>query len=229
MRKKPHPAWILFWLLLAAAPASARSDEPMERRVAPCAACHGEQGHSAAESYAPSIAGKPPEYLHRQLLNFRDGRRQHRVMQQMLAYLSDDYLRAMAQYYAAQSPTLAARLADMPADVLERGRRLVEQGAPARGIPACRDCHGRELLGAPPSVPGLVALAADYVGAQLGAWRSGVRQATAPDCMARIAKALDEGEIAAVAAWIASRPLPPDHLAGDVLSAPLPLDCGDLR
>lgn len=229
MRKKPHPAWTLFWLLLAAAPAAGWADDPMERRVSTCAACHGERGHSAAEAYAPSIAGKPAEYLHRQLLNFRDGRRQHRVMQQMLSYLSDDYLRVMAQYYAAQPPAMAARLTDVPVDVLEQGRRLVERGTPARGIPACGDCHGRELLGVQPSVPGLVALSADYIGAQLGAWRGGVRQATEPDCMARIAKALDEREITAVAAWIASRSLPPDHRSANVLPASLPLDCGDLR
>src|SRR5690606_34614544 len=134
-----------------------------------------EQGRSPEEAYAPSIAGKPAGYLHQQLLNFRDGRRQHQVMQGMLAYLSDDYLRQMAGYYAGQQPSLAARSRGANAALLERGRVLVEHGDFARDLPACTGCHGAELLGVEPAIPGLLALSADYLAAQLGAWREGVR------------------------------------------------------
>ncbi|HEX6997381.1 MAG TPA: c-type cytochrome [Gammaproteobacteria bacterium] len=219
---------ICFGLLLALATPPLAGMEPadMEHRVQACAACHGEEGRSAEENYAPSIAGKPAGYLHQQLRNFRDGRRQHRAMQWLLAYLSDDYLAAMAAYYARQRPAVAARQGAASPAMLERGRKLVEQGDPARGLPACVRCHGERLLGVEPAIPGLIALSADYIAAQLGAWRAGSRKAAPPDCMAAVAERLKREEIAAVAAWIASRPVPEAHAPAKALTHELPLPCG---
>lgn len=218
---------LCFSLLLAAPVLSAAATPAdMEGRVAACAACHGEEGRSPEEGYAPSIAGKPAGYLHQQLANFRDGRRQHRVMQQMLAYLGDDYLREMAAYYAVQQPALAARARGAAPATLARGRELVEHGDPERELPACRSCHGSELLGVQPAIPGLLALSSDYLSAQLGAWREGVRHAAQPDCMAAIAERLTRDEIAAVTAWIASRPVPDPHAPAESLPGELPIPCG---
>ena len=41
------------------------------------------------------------------------------------------------------------------------------------------------------SVPGLLGLPRDYLAGQLGAWKSGIRHALAPDCMAEIAERLN--------------------------------------
>jgi cytochrome c553 len=220
-----------FWprLLLAALAcptlATAAASDIAER-VQACAACHGSEGRSPEEGYAPSIAGKPEGYLHEQLRNFRDGRRQNRVMQPMLAFLADDYLREIAAYYSAQPPALRVAERGASAAVLAAGQALVENGAAARGLPACQACHGPELLGAVPAIPGLLALSPDYLAAQLGAWREGVRKATAPDCMAEIAERLTPEEIAAVTAWIASRPVPELHAPAAAAPAELPLACG---
>lgn len=198
-------------------------------RVRACAACHGDEGRSPEEGYAPSIAGKPAGYLYEQLRNFRDGRRQNRVMQPMLAVLADDYLREIAVYYSAQ--TVAPRVAERgtSAAVLARGEALVERGDAARELPACRACHGAELLGVAPSIPGLLALSPDYLAAQLGAWREGVRKAAAPDCMAAVARQLTADEISAVTAWIASRPVPALHAPAETPPDELPLACGGVR
>ena len=177
-------------------------------------------------SYAPSIAGKPAGYLHQQLANFRDGRRQHRVMQQMLAYLADDYLREMAAYYAVQQAALAARARGAQPEALTHGRTLVEQGDPGRDLPACTSCHGAALLGVEPAIPGLLALSSDYLSAQLGAWREGVRHAASPDCMASITERLTRDDIAAITAWIASRAVPRPHSPASSLPGELPMPCG---
>lgn len=228
MKRRWQLATVLAILLgLAAAPAMA-GDEMAERLKA-CAACHGESGRSAAEGYYPSIAGKPAGYLRQQLLNFRDGRREHRVMQHLLAYLSDDYLTAIAAYYNAQTPAAAAQPPVVATAVLERGSQLVERGDRERQIPACSACHGTQLQGLPPAIPSLVGLRADYLQAQLGAWRSGVRRALEPDCMAKIAHALNAEEIAAVAAWIASQPVPEKSSATTETKPTLPLDCGGVQ
>src|SRR5690606_11535514 len=123
--------------------ATAQSDDIADRLRA-CAACHGDSGRSPEEGYAPSIAGKPAGYLYEQLRNFRDGRRQNRVMQPMLAVLTDDYLEEIAAYYSTQAP--ASRVAERgtSAAMLAIGQAIVERGDPARGVPACQACHGAE-------------------------------------------------------------------------------------
>jgi cytochrome c553 len=226
MKNGNQAGWLMALLLACAGTAAAAQADPMAARVQACAACHGEEGRSAAEAYAPSIAGKPEGYLHQQLIGFRDGRRRHVVMQQMLAWLSDDYLRDMARYYATREPARAPRPPQATPAVLAQGRRLVEQGDTARKLPACAACHGENLLGAQPAIPGLLNLRAEYLQAQLGAWRSGARQALAPDCMSDIARRLSGEEIAAITAWIASRELPRDHRPATRLAQPLPVDCG---
>jgi cytochrome c553 len=216
---------LLATLAMLTPPVGAQHDG-MEDRVAACAACHGKQGRSAEEGYAPSIAGKPAGYLHEQLRNFRDGRRQNRVMQPMLAYLSDEYLGEMAAYYAAQAPARRVALRGTGEQILAVGQTLVERGDAARGLPACQGCHGTQLLGFDPAIPGLLALSPDYLGAQLGAWRGGTRSAAAPDCMAQVAKLLTPEEIAAVTAWIASRPSPEAQRPTAGASPELPIACG---
>lgn len=226
MKNRHQAAWLMALLLACAGTAGANPADPMAERVQACAGCHGEEGRSAAESYAPSIAGKPAGYLHQQLLGFRDGRRTHAVMQQMLAWLSDDYLRDMATYYGSREPAQAPRPPQATAAVLAQGRRLVEQGDAGRKLPACAACHGANLLGVQPAIPGLLNLRVEYLQAQLGAWRNGSRHAPAPDCMADIARRLSGAEIAAVTAWIASRALPKEHRPAPRREQPLPIDCG---
>lgn len=216
------------WLLLALIQPVLAADGGMQERLRACATCHGDHGVSAQEGYSPSIAGKPSGYLHQQLINFREGRRHHVVMQQLLAWMSDDYLRSVASWYSEQAAAPPRPPPRLAASAMALGRRLVETGDAARGIPACSACHGMQLLGAQPSIPGLLGLGHDYLRAQLGAWRSGVRSARAPDCMAQIAQRLDVAEIDAVTAWIASQPVPESHRPAAAPPAQLPIDCGDV-
>ena len=74
--------------------------DSMAWRVKACSACHGDQGRATPEGYFPRLAGKPADYLLRQMQNFRDGRRHHTQMGYLLAHLTDDYLREMAGYFA---------------------------------------------------------------------------------------------------------------------------------
>jgi cytochrome c553 len=228
VRSPTAEAFLLVAALFAASGARAQ-DDAMHDRVAPCATCHGESGRSHAEKYFPSIAGKPAGYLQQQMQNFRDGRRRHTIMQRMFAYLSDDYLGAMARYYAAQSFVVAEPRDIAPPETLELGRNIVERGDTARDVPACKACHGESLTGAQPSIPGLVGLPADYLQAQLGAWRSGVRKARDPDCMAQIATKLTDAELVAATAWIASRPTAASYRPADRAPAELPMRCGGVQ
>lgn len=195
--------------------------------VAACTACHGPQGRATPSGYFPRIAGKPEEYLYQQLLNFRDGRRSYPLMGHLLQHQSDAMLHGMARYFAAldlpypppEPPaSTAARLA--------RGAQLVREGDAARGIPACTQCHGAQLTGSLPAVPGLLGLSRDYLNSQLGAWRTGRRAARAPDCMAQVAKGLALEDVADLSAWLATQAVPVPAHAAAPSSARWPLPCG---
>ena len=173
-----------------------------------CAACHGREGRAASDGYYPRIAGKPAAYLLRQLRAFRDGQRRYALMSTLLAPLSDDFLREIAQHFASLDlPHAPPQPPRADAATLQRGRQLARDGDAPPDIPACRSCDGATLTGVAPDVPGLLGLPVDYLNAQLGAWRNGVRHALAPDCMAQIARRLAPGDVEAVAHWLASQPV----------------------
>jgi cytochrome c553 len=77
-----------------------------------------------------------------------------------------------------------------------------------------------------PAIPGLLGLRANYVSAQLGAWRYGTRTAKAPDCMQIVAGHLTEADVTAVAAYLATRPAPENAVPVPKGSYILPFECG---
>nr|WP_243397943.1 c-type cytochrome [Herbaspirillum robiniae] len=201
----------------------------MAERVAACTACHGKEGRATADGYYPRIAGKPETYLFNQLQNFRDGRRQYPMMNYLLANLSDDYLHQIAAFFAQEHPPYPPPApVEASAAVLERGRALVREGVKERRIPACAACHGAALTGVQPAIPGLLGLPRDYINAQLGAWRNGVRKARAPDCMASIAHELTPEDINAASSWLSAQPLPANAAPAPTPQAQLPMHCGSM-
>jgi cytochrome c553 len=175
----------------------------MAERVLACAPCHGAQGEGTRDPYFPHLAGKPAGYLFNQLVAFRNGRRHYPPMNYLLAYLPEAYLNEMAEYLAGLNPPLPPPAVPTAGkEVLATGQRLVTQGDASRNIPACTSCHGPNLTGMEPGIPGLLGLKPNYISAQLGAWRYGTRTALAPDCMQVVAGHLTEVDVAAVTAWL---------------------------
>lgn len=215
MPMRPHPAArgryvrTLLGAALALAGGTAAAQDAMGERLAACTACHGESGVGVGGAeYVPHLAGKPAGYLFEQLAGFRDGRRTNAQMTWLVQFADDAWLREIARYYAAQPPR--TRPADTGAgDLTDAMRataeRLVFEGDRARGVDACAHCHGRALTGLEPGIPALVGLPAEYVIAQLGNWRSGIRHAPAPDCMADIANAIAAEDVRAVAVWLSQQ------------------------
>ena len=139
----------------ATAQQPAKIADTIEQRMAACAICHGKQGEGIRKNeYYPRLAGKPAVYLYNQLLNFRERRRDIPIMTYMVAYLSEPYLREIADYYAGLRPPFPPPATAAPKEVLARGEKLVTAGDPAREIPACAACHGKALTGLEPAVPG---------------------------------------------------------------------------
>ena len=212
---------------LAHAAVNAAPPDTIAQRVIACAACHGSEGRATNEGYYPRIAGKPVAYLFNQLLNFRDGRRRNAAMTYLVAHQTDAYLGEIAAHFAAQHlPYPAPRAGNASAADLERGRRLAQDGDRTRGLPACAACHGALLMGVMPAMPGLLGLPRDYLSAQIGAWKGGMRRAATPDCMAQVARALQPEDVSAVSAWLAAQPVPPSFAPAPVGSVSAPIKCG---
>ncbi len=221
---------VVFWApqhFLHAQKATPQPPDTMAARMRACVPCHGEEGQGTSSDYFPRIAGKPAGYLYNQLVAFNDGRRHYAPMNYLLEYQPDSYLLDMAAYFAALRPPAPPPAVPSVGDaVLARGELIVRHGDASHDIPACASCHGPRLTGMEPAIPGLVGLRANYISAQLGAFRYGTRTAKEPDCMQLVAARLTEADVTAVAAWLASRPVPPDAAPLPEGALGLPFPCG---
>ncbi len=220
----------LIAVTLAAGAARAQSvsaPDTLAARVQGCATCHGSLGEGSSDASFPRIAGKPAGYLFNQLQNFREGRRSYPPMNYLLGYLHDDYFQDMAAFFAAQRmPFAAPEHPSIPAAELQGGEQLVRQGDAARGIPPCMACHGPQLAGLNPGIPGLIGLHSRYLSGQLEAWRAGTRRAKAPDCMRDIASRLTEAQVTQVSAYLAALPKPAAPWPAPANAWVPPLSCG---
>lgn len=202
---------LLFFTSLAKATEmlSVNVPDTLAERVKACTICHGAEDKHSRDAYYPRIAGKLEGYLFNQLRHFRDGRRYYQPMAILLENMSDEYLQEIARYFAAlnlpYSPPESITLQLSEANLAEK---LVYSGDLKRNIPACSACHGKDLMGTAPFVPGLLGLHSTYLTAQLGGWHSGgLIRGKITNCMADIAKKLTYEEINAVAKWLATQPV----------------------
>ena len=142
-------------LLLPGPAMAATLPDSLEQRIKACTACHAQQ--EKHDAFFPRIAGKPAGYLYNQLLNFREGRRQYPLMNYMVEHLPDDYLREIAEYFAEQHPAPPpAQPSGAGTAALARGKQLVLTGDSGKKIPACIACHGQQLAGVAPAIPGVL-------------------------------------------------------------------------
>jgi len=208
--------------------------DTMSERVKACTTCHGLEDKKGRDAYYPPIAGKPEGYLFNQLRNFRDGRRLYAPMAWLLKDLPDQYLRDMAAHFALlkQAFPPPEPLTLSPTDIA-LARRLIFQGDAERKIPACAECHDKDLMGTAPYIPGLLGLPRIYLIAQFGNWRNGgLIRGHYPDCMSEIAKQLTSDEATAVATWLAAQPVSEsllmDRRSPTVLSKNLARRCSSI-
>jgi cytochrome c553 len=169
-----------------------------QQKSATCAACHGADGNSS-DPANPKLAGQSEGYLFKQLWEFKEGIRQNAVMAGMVAALSEQDMRDLAAFYAAQ--TIQGGAADP--ELADRGEVLYRGGDLARGIPACAACHGATGLGNPAAkFPALGGQHAQYTRSQLEQFRSMLRATDAGQMMRNIAIKMTDPDMEAVASYI---------------------------
>ncbi len=189
-----------------AAQGAAQPDLTKGKQVASqvCAACHAADGNSIAPAN-PKLAGQFPEYLYKQLANYRPQggkkpERENAIMTGMVAALSDADMKNVAAYYAAQAlqPAVAR-----DKDVVVLGQKLYRGGNLETGLPACAGCHGPDGSGIPSQFPRIAGQYAEYIEAQLKAFRSGARANDVNGMMRGVAARMTDNEIRAVAEYTA--------------------------
>jgi cytochrome c553 len=162
-----------------------------------CASCHNADGNSAIAAN-PKLAQQHPEYILKQLQEFKSGKRKSAVMQGMAATLSDEEMRDVAWFVGSKTakPGFAKEK-----ELVTLGEKIYRGGIADRTIPACASCHSPNGAGLPAQYPRLGGQHADYTTAQLVAFRDGVR-ANSPQ-MTGVAAKLNDREIKAVSDYIA--------------------------
>ena len=191
---KPEPA------AHTAAPAKAAKPDLAKGEAsfgAICVACHGADGNSLAPTY-PKLAQQHPEYLVKQLQEFKSDKRANPIMKGFATALSDEDMKNIAYWVTTKKAQPGAA---KEKELLALGERIYRGGIADRQIPACAGCHSPNGAGIPAQYPRLSGQHADYAAAQLTAFRDGVRVNSLQ--MTQVAAKLNDREIKAVADYIA--------------------------
>lgn len=168
-----------------------------------CASCHGADGNSTSPTY-PRLAGQHPEYLVKQLSNFKtkagakEAERANAVMAGFASTLSDDDMKNVAAYLASQEAKPGAA---KNKETISLGQKIYRGGIAEKNVPACAGCHSPNGAGIPAQYPRLSGQHADYTESQLVGFRAGTRK-NSPQ-MLGISARLSDKEIKAVADYIA--------------------------
>lgn len=194
-------ATLLASTALAADPAAKAPEPDLAKGEASysqvCVACHGADGNSSAPAN-PKLAQQHPEYLIKQLQEYKSGKRANAIMSGLAAILSDDDMRNISYWLAAQpaTPGFAKNK-----ETVAWGERIYRGGIPDRQIAACASCHSPNGAGMPSQYPRLAGQHADYTALQLIQYRDGVRKNNLQ--MSQVAAKMNDREIQAVSDYIA--------------------------
>ena len=182
------------------APAAAKKPDLVKGEAsftAVCAACHGADGNSAIAAN-PKLSQQHPEYLVKQLQEFKSGKRNDAVMKGFASALSDDDMKNIA-YWVTSKAAKPGFAKDK--DLVSLGERIYRGGIADRNIAACAGCHSPNGAGIPAQYPRLSGQHADYTAKQLVEFRDGKRANSVQ--MTQVAAKLNDKEIKAVADYIA--------------------------
>lgn len=172
----------------------------LQRTIKTCGTCHGVNGRSIAPTF-PNLAAQSEPYLEAQLHAFKDQTRAdpdaQAYMWGMAAPLSDAMIKELAAYFSSQ-PAAPGKPGNP--ELIAEGRKLFEQGVPARQIPPCASCHGANAQGAS-IFPRLAGQHAAYLYKQLLVIQSVLR--TAP-VMHGVVKDLSKDQMQALVAYLES-------------------------
>ena len=165
--------------------------------TAVCASCHGADGNSGTP-VNPKLSQQHPEYLVKQLQEFKSGKRKNAIMAGFAGALSDEDMKNIA-YWAASKKSKPGFAKDK--ELVSLGERIYRGGIADRQVAACAGCHSPTGAGIPAQYPRLAGQHAEYTATQLTSFREGVRKNSLQ--MNQVAAKLNDREIRALADYVA--------------------------
>ncbi len=169
-----------------------------QAKAAACAACHGPDGNSVNPEW-PKLAGQNPDYIVKQLQDFKAGVRQNPLMSPMAAPLSDQDVLDLAAFFSSQK----TQLGEADPNLVAAGQKVYRGGNVASGVAACAACHSPTGVGNPAAkFPRVSGQQAAYVAKQLQDFKTGARTNDAGQMMRNIASKMTNEEIQAVASYV---------------------------
>jgi len=208
-------AWLLLLTIVASMPAMAAEEGAdlnsqrigngnpaigkQQSDAGRCQECHGPDGMSNDERI-PNHAGQYAGYLIKQLDNFQAGERKHPTMTIMAEDLTEADKADIAAYFASQKVMEGEPGSDTSA------KNLFLNGDTARDLPACVSCHGENGKGRVAdnvTYPVLGGQRRVYLRSQLVSWKLGERANSPGGVMNKVAKALTDDEMTALANYLA--------------------------
>ena len=162
-----------------------------------CTACHGEDAKTPMQDGFPKLAGMPADYLLAQMTDIKSGKRANglsaEVMKPMLADLTEDEMKAMADYLLSlKEPPTAASTAPATA-----GKTLFL-------TKTCVACHGKEGKKPLPGYPAIAGQDKTYIIAQAKDIKSGARANGKANAMQPVMHLVNDDEITAIAEYLST-------------------------
>ena len=189
---------------LAAGPAPAAAEPKAkpdlvkgQASFATCAGCHGADGNSGTPAN-PKLAQQHPEYIVKQLQEYKSGKRANAIMSGIAAGLTEEDMKNIA-FWVTTNKAKPGNATDK--ELVALGERIYRGGIKERQITACAGCHSPNGAGIPAQYPRLSGQHAEYTAAQLTYFRDGIRKNNL--IMTQAAARLNDREIKALADYIA--------------------------
>ena len=159
-------------------------------KVALCVACHG-AGGSAPLPLVPRLAGQTARYSYLQLRDFQEGRRSNEQMSPIVAGLTRDEMRDLADYFARQKPTPQPFTAD--SEKARLGKLKADETL-------CTMCHLGGFIGQN-EIPRVAGQQYDYVLKQLRDFKAR-RRTNDAGSMTSVASTLEDADIENLAHYV---------------------------
>lgn len=163
-----------------------------------CVACHGADGNSPVPAN-PKLAAQHPDYINKQLTNFKSGDRKNPIMTGMVAMLTPEDMKNLAAYFGGQKLAPSAAKDKVLA---EQGEKIYRAGIAEIGVPACSGCHGPAGSGIPAMFPRIAGQHGEYIETQLKSFRAGERANDPGKMMQTVAMKMSDKDMKAVAEYV---------------------------
>ncbi len=183
------------------------------RSIGACIGCHGSEGNSEVLIY-PNLANQHPEYIAKQLMNFKSKDRVNYAMNQFAGSMTQDDIADMAAYFA--DPAAVANVVSRR--VMPAAPVTAEVIAGKAKAATCAACHGADGNSPVALYPKLAGQSADYIVKQLQEFKAGSRK---DPVMGPMAAALSEQDMLEIASYYAAQKIAVADSAGSEIGKKL--------